>query len=268
MYEPESIYEINEKNENKNYILAGYDKISEEKGSQSSKYESEFNEESSSRRSKENNTSLDLIEETNSSISKNKNNINIKNNPKMKKPQQSIHSNQKIKNTFFDDAYKNSIIKNNKVNNNNIQNNKNKSKTKKKNPPNYNNQIRNNTINYKEPIKQEQKTEISDSNTLVQNNIIETEELNETIKEKNEDNNNINTLSSNSLKENKSTGTGRNNNDYSFKNNTARHKKSYRDSLAQNNMQKREINLRFILTKEEYAVLMKEKAKNQDILIN
>ena len=72
----------------------------------------------------------------------------------------------------------------------------------------------------------------------------------------------------NSLKENKSTGTGRNNNDYSFKNNTARHKKSYRDSLAQNNMQKREINLRFILTKEEYAVLMKEKAKNQDILIN
>ena len=43
MYEPESIYEINEKNENKNYILAGYDKISEEKGSQSSKYESEFN---------------------------------------------------------------------------------------------------------------------------------------------------------------------------------------------------------------------------------
>ena len=267
MYEPESIYEINENNENKNYILAGYDKISEEKGSQSSKYESEFNEESSSRRSKENNTSLDLIEETNSSISKNKNNINIKNNPKMKKPQQSIHSNQKIKNTFFDDAYKNSIIKNNKVNNN-IQNNKNKSKTKKKNPPNYNNQIRNNTINYKEPIKQEQKTEISDSNTLVQNNIIETEELNETIKEKNEDNNNINTLSSNSLKENKSTGTGRNNNDYSFKNNIARHKKSYRDSLAQNNMQKREINLRFILTKEEYAVLMKEKAKNQDILIN
>ncbi len=33
-------------------------------------------------------------------------------------------------------------------------------------------------------------------------------------------------------------------------------------------MQVREINIRFILTKEEYAILMKEKAKIQDILNN
>ena len=29
-------------------------------------------------------------------------------------------------------------------------------------------------------------------------------------------------------------------------------------------MQLREINVRFILTKEEYSILMREKAKNQD----
>ena len=45
-------------------------------------------------------------------------------------------------------------------------------------------------------------------------------------------------------------------------------KNSNRDSLAQNNMQLKEILFRFILTKEEYEVLMKEKAKIQDILIN
>ena len=55
MYEPESIYEINENNENKNYILAGYDKIPEEKEIQS-KNENEYNEESLSRESKEENS--------------------------------------------------------------------------------------------------------------------------------------------------------------------------------------------------------------------
>ena len=65
MYEPESIYEINENNENKNYILAGYDKIPEEKEIQS-KNENEYNEESLSRGSREENSSLDFIGKTSS----------------------------------------------------------------------------------------------------------------------------------------------------------------------------------------------------------
>ena len=271
MYEPESIYEINENNENKNYILAGYDKIPEEKETQS-KNENEYNEESLSRGSREENSSFDFIGKTNSSNNKNKNSINIKNNQKTKKPQQNLLPNKIVKNTFFDEAYNNNTKKE-KINNisNNIQKGKNQKKIKINIPPK-NNQIKNIKINYKKPLKQEQKQDKNESISIFQNNILENEELYDNIEEKKEDDNANDTLTSNSLKENKSTGTGRNNNynniEYSFKNKTTSRKLKYRDSLAQNNMQLREINLRFILTKEEYAVLMKEKAKNQNILIN
>ena len=271
MYEPESIYEINENNENKNYILAGYDKIPEEKEIQS-KNENEYNEESLSRGSREENSSLDFIGKTNSSNNKNKNSINIKNNQKTKKPQQNFLPNKIVKNTFFDEAYNNNIKKEKINNNNNIQKSKDKKKIKINIPPK-NNQIKNKKINFRKPLKQEQKQDKNESISIFQNNILENEELYDNIEEKKEDDNANDTLTSNSLKENKSTGTGRNNNDnnnndYSFKNKTTSRKLTYRDSLAQNNMQLREINLRFILTKEEYAVLMKEKAKNQNILIN
>jgi len=272
MYEPESIYEINENNENKNYILAGYDKIPEEKEIQS-KNENEYNEESLSRESKEENSSLDFIGKTNSSNNKNKNSINIKNNQKTKKPQQNFLPNKIVKNTFFDEAYNNNTKKDKINDNNNIQKGKNKKNIKNNIPPK-NNQIKNKKINFKKPLKQEQKQDKNESISIFQNNILENEELYDNIEEKKEDDNANDTLTSNSLKENKSTGTGRNNNDnnnnndYSFKNKTTSRKLTYRDSLAQNNMQLREINLRFILTKEEYAVLMKEKAKNQNILIN
>ena len=271
MYEPESIYEINENNENKNYILAGYDKIPEEKEIQS-KNENEYNEESLSRESKEENSSLDFIGKTNSSNNKNKNSINIKNNQKTKKPQQNFLPNKIVKNTFFDEAYNNNTKKDKINDNNNIQKGKNKKNIKNNIPPK-NNQIKNKKINFRKPLKQEQKQDKNESISIFQNNILENEELYDNIEEKKEDDNANDTLTSNSLKENKSTGTGRNNNDnnnndYSFKNKTTSRKLTYRDSLAQNNMQLREINLRFILTKEEYAVLMKEKAKNQNILIN
>jgi len=267
MYEPESIYEINENNENKNYILAGYDKIPEEKEIQS-KNENEYNEESLSRESKEENSSLDFIGKTNSSNNKNKNSINIKNNQKTKKPQQNFLPNKIVKNTFFDEAYNNNTKKDKINDNNNIQKGKNKKNIKNNIPPK-NNQIKNKKINFRKPLKQEQKQDKNESISIFQNNILENEELYDNIEEKKEDDNANNTLTSNSLKENKSTGTGRNNNDndnnnnndYSFKNKTTSRKLTYRDSLAQNNMQLREINLRFILTKEEYAVLMKEKAK-------
>ena len=75
--------------------------------------------------------------------------------------------------------------------------------------------------------------------------------------EENIDNKPINSINSGEIKAKKIT---RKDIDDSFKNKKIKvHKLSKRDSLAQNNMQVREINIRFILTKEEYAILMKEK---------
>ena len=129
-----------------------------------------------------------------------------------------------------------------------------------------NSKIRINYNNLKPQIKQEQKIEQKDLNNLSENKI-ENEELNKNIQsENNIDSNNNNTLSLNSYRDKSSTerndvkGSSKNKNSYKYK-------LSARDSLAQNNMQLREINLRFLLTKEEYAVLMKEKAKHQNSLI-
>ena len=106
-------------------------------------------------------------------------------------------------------------------------------------------------------------------NTLPENNIFEKEELIDKKEENNinNDDNNIYTLSLNSFRDNNNTDRNEIEESSKYKKNTSKYKKSYRDSLAQNNLQLREINIRFILTKEEYAVLMKEKAKNQDVLI-
>lgn len=129
-----------------------------------------------------------------------------------------------------------------------------------------NSKIRINYNNLKPQIKQEQKIEQKDLNNLSENKI-ENEELNKNIQsENNIDSNNNNTISLNSYRDKSSTerndvkGSSKNKNSYKYK-------LSARDSLAQNNMQLREINLRFLLTKEEYAVLMKEKAKHQNSLI-
>ena len=129
-----------------------------------------------------------------------------------------------------------------------------------------NSKIRINYNNLKPQIKQEQKIEQKDLNNLSENKI-ENEELNKNIQsENNIDSNNNNTLSLNSYRDKSSTernelkDSSKNKNSYNYK-------LSARDSLAQNNMQLKEINLRFLLTKEEYAVLMKEKAKHQNSLI-
>ena len=129
-----------------------------------------------------------------------------------------------------------------------------------------NSKIRINYNNLKPQIKQEQKIEQKDLNNLSENKI-ENELLNKNIQsENNIDSNNNNTLSLNSYRDKSSTerndvkGSSKNKNSYKYK-------LSARDSLAQNNMQLREINLRFLLTKEEYAILMKEKAKHQNSLI-
>ena len=129
-----------------------------------------------------------------------------------------------------------------------------------------NSKIRINYNNLKPQIKQEQKIEQKDLNNLSENKI-ENEELNTNIQsENNIDSNNNNTISLNSYRDKSSTerndvkGSSKNKNSYKYK-------LSARDSLAQNNMQLREINLRFLLTKEEYAILMKEKAKHQNSLI-
>ena len=129
-----------------------------------------------------------------------------------------------------------------------------------------NSKIRINYNNLKPQIKQEQKIEQKDLNNLSENKI-ENEELNKNIQsENNIDSNNNNTISLNSYRDKSSTerndvkGSSKNKNSYKYK-------LSARDSLAQNNMQLREINLRFLLTKEEYAILMKEKAKHQNSLI-
>ena len=129
-----------------------------------------------------------------------------------------------------------------------------------------NSKIRINYNNLKPQIKQEQKIKQKDLNNLSENKI-ENEELNTNIQsENNIDSNNNNTISLNSYRDKSSTerndvkGSSKNKNSYKYK-------LSARDSLAQNNMQLREINLRFLLTKEEYAILMKEKAKHQNSLI-
>ena len=129
-----------------------------------------------------------------------------------------------------------------------------------------NSKIRINYNNLKPQIKQEQKIKQKDLNNLSENKI-ENEELNKNIQsENNIDSNNNNTISLNSYRDKSSTerndvkGSSKNKNSYKYK-------LSARDSLAQNNMQLREINLRFLLTKEEYAILMKEKAKHQNSLI-
>ena len=132
-------------------------------------------------------------------------------------------------------------------------------------------QIRN--LNQKELTnnKSENITERNETNEINDNQ--ETNHDNE-----DKENNNAISLSINSIKDENSTE--RNATDESFKNKkTSRYKKSYRDSLAQNNMQVREINVRFILTKEEYSVrfiltkeeysiLMREKAKHQDFFFS
>ena len=101
------------------------------------------------------------------------------------------------------------------------------------------------------------------TNNKLENNI-EKDEINDKQEINNEDKDNANSLSFNSIKDDNSIE--RKGTDESFKDKKINKykKKSYRDSLAQNNMQLREINVRFILTKEEYSILMREKAKNQD----
>ena len=225
MYEPETISEINE---NKKYILAGYDEIPEEKYNEN-KYENINSEESSNK----------------------------------------INNNKK--NNLFFEEYKNTIKRKplsistdikNKINiNNNIYP---QSKSNK-----YKNMKNNIKYNYNiSKINQEKNTPKKDINKLSEindkNNDNDNDNNNNSNINSDENNNVINTLSLNSY-----NNTDRKDIDDSFKNKKIKgHKLSKRDSLAQNNMQVREINIRFILTKEEYAILMKEKAKIQDILNN
>ena len=259
MYEPDTISEFNE---NKKYILAGYDDIPEEKDNEISYEKKGINGPITKR-----NYNINYnIQET--SFSNNKN-INIQNN---KKSKNNYNLNNANKNTFFDD-YNN---RNNKIKTlNNSTNLKNKINNEKNNyAQNINNkndktnnnfisktitQIRN--LNQKELTnnKSEDITERNETNEINDNQ--ETNHDNE-----DKENNNAISLSINSIKDENSTE--RNATDESFKNKKiSRYKKSYRDSLAQNNMQVREINVRFILTKEEYSILMREKAKHQDFFL-
>ena len=223
MYEPETISEINE---NKKYILAGYDEIPEEKYNEN-KYENINSEESSNKINNNKKNNL-FFEEYNNTI---------------KRKPLSISTDIKNKININNNIYPQS--KSNKYKNmkNNIKYNYNISKiNQEKNIP-------------KKDINK--LPEINDKNNDNDNN-------NNSNINSDENNNVINTLSLNSY-----NNTDRKDIDDSFKNKKIKgHKLSKRDSLAQNNMQVREINIRFILTKEEYAILMKEKAKIQDILNN
>ena len=262
IYEPENISEVNGNNENKKYILAGYDKISEEGESEIKYKESkeQFNKENDIEYYNENET-IEEISNSNNSI--NFNSINNINNRNINQPNKKKQLNNINKNSFFDE-YNNKIKKKNIKISPNI---KNKIRTNI-NPLTTNLKSKKITINYNNynaPIKQEQKNEIKNLNIITQNNNDKEESINK-IEEGNADNN-CNTLSLNSFAEN--TNTDRNDIEDSFKNKKNKYKKkSYRDSLAQNNMQVREVNIKFVLTKEEYAVLMKEKAKNHNILNN
>ena len=224
MYEPETISEINE---NKKYILAGYDEIPEEKYNEN-KYENINSEESSNKINNNKKNNL-FFEEYNNTI---------------KRKPLSISTDIKNKININNNIYPQS--KSNKYKNmkNNIKYNYNISKiNQEKNTP-------------KKDINK--LSEINDKNNDNDNN------NNNSNINSDENNNIINTLSLNSY-----NNTDRKDIDDSFKNKKIKgHKLSKRDSLAQNNMQVREINIRFILTKEEYAILMKEKAKIQDILNN
>ena len=222
MYEPETISEINE---NKKYILAGYDEIPEEKYNEN-KYENINSEESSNKINNNKKNNL-FFEEYNNTI---------------KRKPLSISTDIKNKININNNIYQQS--KSNKYKNmkNNIKYNYNISK-----------------------INQEKNTPKKDINKLPEINDKNNDNDNNNSNINSDENNNIiNTLSLNSY-----NNTDRKDIDDSFKNKKIKgHKLSKRDSLAQNNMQVREINIRFILTKEEYAILMKEKAKIQDILNN
>ena len=260
MYEPDTISEFNE---NKKYILAGYDDIPEEKDNEISYEKKGINGPITKR-----NYNINYnIQET--SFSNNKD-INIQNN---KNSKNNYNVNNVNKNTFFDD-YNN---RNNKIKTlNNSTNLKNKINNEKNNYAqninNKNDKINNNfiskTITQIRNLNQKELTN-NKSEDITERN--ETNEINDN-QETNHDNedkenNNAISLSINSIKDENSTE--RNATDESFKNKkTSRYKKSYRDSLAQNNMQVREINVRFILTKEEYSILMREKAKHQDFFFS
>ena len=246
MYEPDTISEFNE---NKKYILAGYDDIPEEKDNEIIYEKKGINGPITKR-----NYNINYnIQET--SFSNNKN-INIQNN---KKSKNNYNLNNANKNTFFDD-YNN---RNNKIKTlNNSTNLKNKINNEKNKYPqkiiNKNDKINNNFIS-KTNNKSEDITERNETN--------DNQETNNDNENEDKENNNAISLSINSIKDENSTE--RNATDESFKNKkTSRYKKSYRDSLAQNNMQVREINVRFILTKEEYSILMREKAKHQDFFFS
>ena len=245
MYEPDTISEFNE---NKKYILAGYDDIPEEKDNEIIYEKKGINGPITER-----NYNINYnIQET--SFSNNKN-INIQNN---KKSKNNYNLNNANKNTFFDD-YNN---RNNKIKTlNNSTNLKNKINNEKNKYPqkiiNKNDKINNNFIS---------KTNNKSEDITERNEINDNQETNNDNENEDKENNNAISLSINSIKDENSTE--RNATDESFKNKkTSRYKKSYRDSLAQNNMQVREINVRFILTKEEYSILMREKAKHQDFFL-
>ena len=264
MYEPETISEINDLNENEKCILVGYDKIIEEKESESShenkEYDDSFNQNKniiinntkiSNNYKKPNNNKLFYSNNMNNIINKkgffddynsklkDSNNITI------------INNNNKIKSKIYSQKT---------TNNNTIDKNKVKNKTK------YINSIKNkspikindNKNNDKSTIKSIESTNRQKIDNLDDNRNIEEENIND------KDNYN-NTISLNSFMH-KISDTDRN--EIKEINKKRKIKNSNRDSLAQNNMQLKEILFRFILTKEEYEVLMKEKAKIQDILIN
>ena len=258
MYEPDTISEFNE---NKKYILAGYDDIPEEKDNEISYEKKGINGPITKR-----NYNINYnIQET--SFSNNKN-INIQNN---KKSKNNYNLNNANKNTFFDD-YNN---RNNKIKTlNNSTNLKNKINNEKNKYPqkiiNKNDKINNNfiskTITQIRNLNQKELINNKSEDITERNEINDNQETNNDNENEDKENNNAISLSINSIKDENSTE--RNATDESFKNKkTSRYKKSYRDSLAQNNMQVREINVRFILTKEEYSILMREKAKHQDFFL-
>jgi hypothetical protein len=254
MYEPDTITEFNE---NKKYILAGYDDIPEEK---------------------DNDNNSEIKESDKIIMKENYNNhFNYKNNledtsfsnniQNIKKTKYKYDINNKNKNSFFDEYSNNKKDNNNKMKtlnfSTNIKNNMNSSnyiypqnnqdKIEKRK---MNNNILSKTIN--ENININNKKDLSENNSE-KDEIINEQDIN------NEDKNNKkdNSLSLNSIKDENNIERKRSDENLKDKK-IKKHKKPYRDSLAQNNMQLREINVRFILTKEEYSILMREKAKNQD----
>lgn len=245
MYEPEMIIEIQENNENKKYILAGYDKISEE---------------SEEKLKKESDNENNNIEETSSL---NNNTLDIK------QLNSKITPNNSKKNTFFEEC-------NNKINKKALKISPNLRKKIESNIYIQNDKLKNkkininyNNINYnKQPLKQKVKIDKKNWDISFENNIENKDSNNNIEVNTNGEDNNIKTLSLNTFRGNNTTERN-NDTENSFKaKKHSGHKMSNRNSLAQNNLQVREINLRFILTKEEYAILMREKAKNQDSLIN